>query len=300
MWATQSLEIALPIIFDGKNRLMQMVEISPSPRFYAFQARLANDAVQAYVFLQPEIALPATSPATIYYDGIIVLVGQWPVTVAPVFDDSFARNGTWAGRSFTNLVRNGSAEAAGPRISPAAEAVFKHLAKAHISPSVLLTSLLDIELSGPIYQASVHNVFETFWAKFGWAHVVLPVLWYRAIGIMVIMGLLGWLIPSSIKTSLPSPLKAAGVFLLVASLFVWSITLARGVFSITEPRIYIPVARYAYPVIIPTMTFLTSGWYLLGKRFVSSFMSLVFWLGFLGVLVGTSIIHIYYFYIGRI
>ena len=41
-----------------------------------------------------------------------------------------------------------------------------------------LLGLLDWAYAGGFYKASLVNVFQTFWARFGWNHVGLAPAWY--------------------------------------------------------------------------------------------------------------------------
>ena len=49
-------------------------------------------------------------------------------------------------------------------------------------------------------------------------------------------------------------------FLGVAAIIVWGSAMVRGLSSILQGSYFIPVARYAYPAIIPTMLLLNLGW----------------------------------------
>jgi hypothetical protein len=51
------------------------------------------------------------------------------------------------------------------------------------------------------------------------------------------------------------------LFLGLALIGIWGAAFLRGLSSVLEGRNLIPVARYAYPVIIPTMLILNSGWF---------------------------------------
>jgi len=49
-------------------------------------------------------------------------------------------------------------------------------------------------------------------------------------------------------------------FLGVPHIAIWGTTLLRGADAMIEGASYLPVARYAYPAIIPTMLVLIVGW----------------------------------------
>lgn len=297
VWATTPVKANLPALFNGRTLLTQSVEVSTKPKFYAFQAVLSDEATQAYIVLRPGVM---TDSLTVYYDGVVAAVGEWPLEATPVFDDVSSQAGRWAGLPFTNLARNSSAESAGPWIRPKAEAVFKIFAEAHLSPSVLLTSLLDVEVSGAIYRYTVQTLFRTFWARFGWGHVPVPTPWYWAIAVMAVLGVMG-AVPAlwQLYRLKQWPLNMALIFLALAAALIWSAALLRGLFSLVGPSVYIPTARYAYPAIIPTMGLITVGWWRAGRHLGSGRVGLALWLVFCGLLDVISIHSIYYFYLER-
>ncbi|MBK8418354.1 hypothetical protein [Candidatus Villigracilis saccharophilus] len=80
-------------------------------------------------------------------------------------------------------------------------------------------------------------------------------------------------------------------------------TFLRGISSLIGPEIFIPVARYAYPVIIPTMLMLNAGWleiaYFL-ERWVHLSPRVKLWvyaLFFLGLDLASVYSIAYYYYI---
>jgi len=81
---------------------------------------------------------------------------------------------------------------------------------------------------------------------------------------------------------------------------VWGAALMRGVSWLPE-RLFIPAARYAYPVVIPTLLILTIGWYWWMRRLEQA-LRLPAWIkwavffGFFLVLDVWSLVSVYVFF----
>jgi hypothetical protein len=94
------------------------------------------------------------------------------------------------------------------------------------------------------------------------------------------------------------------LWLALAGMAIWGTVLVRGLLSSLDPVPYIPTARYAYPVIIPTLLLLVAGWsYWPGRRLarnqaLRALRPLVFWLGFLSLDIA-AVTTISVFYSGR-
>jgi hypothetical protein len=111
----------------------------------------------------------------------------------------------------------------------------------------------------PYYTSAIKMLMHTFWARFGWAQVTLvgyrP---YTFLGVFTLLGMVGaiaafWNNRKHIRWEL-------FVFLGLAVVSLWGAALLRGVSSYIDGGYFIPVARYAYPAIIPTMLVLILGW----------------------------------------
>ena len=50
------------------------------------------------------------------------------------------------------------------------------------------------------------------------------------------------------------------MFLGIGLAGIWGQAILRGIYSLIDGNIFIPAARYAYPVIIPTLLVLNVGW----------------------------------------
>lgn len=132
-------------------------------------------------------------------------------------------------------------------------------------PSVTLYYFLDFAGANLFQRNSAQVLFRTFWARFGWGHVPLMQIWpYWIILAAMLAGFLA-AVPAMwrLRKNFPWP---AAAFLGLALLGVWLQTLMRGANYPTQLRaIYYPTARYAFPVIIPTMLLLNLGWHEIGR-----------------------------------
>jgi hypothetical protein len=93
------------------------------------------------------------------------------------------------------------------------------------------------------------------------------------------------------------------LFLGIAMIGVWGQTVVRGTHSLIYPLVFIPGARYTYPVIILTMLVLNTGWLEVAQFFerrlhlASSVKSYVYFFFFLGLDAAALFTVIHYFYI---
>jgi hypothetical protein len=171
------------------------------------------------------------------------------------------------------------------------------------SLSLALGSLLDWRMAGWYYRAAAQNLFRTFWAKFGWGHVplVLPFT-HRPYILLAIFTLAGFV---GVGLALWRRGKTLpwNVFLVlgIALAGIWGQTFLRGISSLTNSFVFIPPARYTYPVIIPTLLVLNVGWleiaHILSRwpRLASGVKFLFSFLLFLGLDIAAllSLIHFY-------
>ena len=155
-----------------------------------------------------------------------------------------------------NRVRNGSAERTWPRIRPIVDEWVKRYTRR--SPSQFLASLLDGRRTAHIYKLAATNLFQSFWARFGWNQIELASGWYWAAGALTLSSGIGALIGWTRLPRLAARAQRVVGLLLAAALLVWLNALLRvhpvGVYTV------IPAARYAYPAVIPSLLALVAGW----------------------------------------
>jgi hypothetical protein len=256
IWASETRAVRTPVLDDGSHRAFQNVTVGPSPTYFSFTTKLSQDAGSIKVILSPadgEIG----EPFSVYYDGIALVKGDIPLANKSC---SFSSDGGmvyWKGQEYTNFIRNPSAERAWPWIRGWVDRRLSGFFPGN--PSQIFVAMLDWRSSIWYFQAAFRQLFQTFWAKFGWAHV--PLLGhkpYRVLGIFTLVGLVGfvpglWRRRRSVSWDIL-------LFLISALVLVWGFTILRGNLSVFGGDVLIPSARYAYPVVIPTMLILTFGW----------------------------------------
>jgi hypothetical protein len=119
IWANKPLQInAMTLTTSDVNskefRQTQAFTIGESPAYYAFSASVPDEATRAWVFLSTA-SQGAVSDVTIYFDGLVMAEGQFPLSESPQWESSGGHSGIWGGQGFSNLIRNPSAETAGLR-----------------------------------------------------------------------------------------------------------------------------------------------------------------------------------------
>ena len=225
------------------------------PAFYAFTFNIGKDESQLYVALAP-FPQERGQDVTVFYDGVVLEEGNGRSTSLPTTPMRAAGVGTWGGHPFSNQVRNGSAEITWPALRPGAD---RWLTKVFpLQPSLALGSLLDPSQAFWYFRGTASYLFQTYWGRFGWGHVRLigrPS--YYVLAAATGLGLLGaGICLIRRRRWLPwDALALLGTVLVLA----WGSTLLRGIGSLVGP-VFIPSARYAYVVIIPTMLLLDGGW----------------------------------------
>jgi hypothetical protein len=300
MWADEPVSALGPSVAESGLIHSQTFEIGIDPVFVAFTGIFSEQVDSLQVALAPFTG--SVSPTTaVYYDGIVLIEGNHSLDKLPVFTNNEGTKGKWAGEYFENLVRNPSANKSWIRIRPQIEIwidrFFPDL------PSLILASLPDWRVSSGYYTATAHNVFQTFWAKFGWGHVPLDVSLvgtrpYRTISFFPLVGLAGAAIALGRRWRIiPFPVL---FFLGAALVIVWGSVMVRGISSISG-RIFIPSARYGFPAIIPSLLLLGMGWMEIlglfrGRFELKPLLRGALYLSFYALLALVSIISIARFY----
>lgn len=259
MWASRPMRVRMPALHTPDQTYAREVEIGTAPAFHALEAAVPPDAGRLWVTLEPHLeASPAA--ATVYYDGLVLARGRRPLDGPPEFTGPDGRGGRWGDRPFTNLLRNPSAEAGWPRFRPWADALGARVLPDGTLPTSLFHSALDPDGTGWYYRLAARSLFEHFWARFAWGQVGLT----GRLPILLLAGytLLGLLGAGMAVIQRRSVLMWDGlIWWLLIVWGVWSAALMRGATYIFVPRVFIPVARYAYPAVLPTVLLLTAGWF---------------------------------------
>ena len=195
-----------------------------------------------------------------YFDGIILVPGDNPQIPPPKCSDVDCEQVSWGEVTFQNLIQNSSVEKSWLSLSMPTRKIIARF-NPITDPTITLSSLLNWQTNQGYLIATAKNLVRTFWAKFGWGHVSLmgskP---YRILAIITgIMVIAAFIRLIRLRKSMPWPIIA---FFAITLLLIWGAALLRGLTSIRwlSNFVYIPVARYAYPAIIPTVLLLNLGW----------------------------------------
>ena len=263
VWSSQPMHMQMPGLScecGGQRQVFTSeIQVGTEPKFFMLTATLPANASYVWVALTPPADMGDVK-GTVFYDGLILVKGERLAHDPPRFEDANGERGVWGEQPFTNLLRNSSAEQAGPGVQSWANEIGTKIMPAWPPsfPSDTLVSLLDWKGAGWYYQATGANLLRTFWAKFGWGHISLagskP---YRALAVVTLLGMAGagWAIWQR-RHVLPWEVL---LLLGLALLGIWIPAVIRGIGSLFGWAL-IPVARYAYPVIIPTVLVLNVGW----------------------------------------
>lgn len=254
IWSDQSITISLPQLVLNKQsqNAEEKIAIGETPKYFSYTVKIPEVADVGWVYLNAS-DLPAS--LQVYYDGLVLSVGEYPVGVVPLFTDMKGRVGSWNGKGFENLLRNGSAETALPIVS---EGIAIWMSKRYLNAGYFW-SLFDFEGSKSYLLTSLRRMVQTFWGYFGWAHVPLMggeriYLLFSAFTIVAIFGILAKLISDVRKANW----KVGVIFTLVIFGQLW-LTIMRHAGSWFSAPMY-PVARYFFPAILPFSIGLCWGW----------------------------------------
>ncbi|MBE3039175.1 MAG: DUF2142 domain-containing protein [Chloroflexi bacterium] len=307
IWSSQPMRAQMPGLSCDCGGQLQVftreIQVGTEPRFYMLTATLPANARYVWVALTPPADMEEVQ-GTVFYDGLVLVKGERLAHDPPRFEDANGERGVWGEQPFANLLRNSSAEQAGPGVQSWANEIGTKILPAWPPsfPSDILVSLLDWKGAGWYYWESGTNMLRTFWAKFGWGHVPLagskP---YRVLAVVTLLGMAGagW---ATWRRRHALPWEVL-LLLGLALLGIWVPAILRGIGSLFGWA-FIPSARYAYSVIIPTLLVLNVGWLeilrLLGRWLrMAPKVQIAAYLLFFVALDALSILTITRFYYGR-
>jgi len=298
IWSTKKIEAYLPVVTDGVGVYEQSIAIDKKPTWYSFIVTINENASQIQVHLRSPVLQNNSGKIDVYYDGIVLLPGDFSQFIAPVFLDNQANSFTWNNEIRKNYIRNGSAEKPWPWVRPQFERlVQKYPWLAHLSPSIYVSAFFDWERTGWIYRISAVRIFQTFWGRFGWAHIPLSQIWYWILFLVTILAGIANLF--SLKRIISNHLSSWNVAILwlnLSMIVLWGIVLTRGLFTANQDHVFIPSARYGFPVMIPTILILSAGWYIMLKH-LRTLKTPLFFVLFI-VLDFSSILTVVHYYSG--
>lgn len=269
MWANQPAVVESPIVGVNDESFSYPVELGTQPRFFALEFTLPERRFnRTNIRLDPKSS-EATPGLVVYYDGLVLAEGKRPADQTPFFTSPDGSHGAWGEEPFTNLLRNGSGEISGPRMRSWVDRLSAEFVLDELQPSLILTFLTDVAGAGYTYSSMAERLFRTFWGYFGWGHIPMTgAKPYRLMLAATLLGLVGafvWIVLSLVKNRKSFPWSAV-IFLLAVLSLAWGAPFLRGAIYLTRDRLFLPVARYGYVAIIPTLLILVTGWMtLIGK-----------------------------------
>ena len=257
IWASEPLEIRTPYLWIDGSFTPQLIQITTKPTFIVQTEFIPDDAESILLVLTP-LQSGFDRPVSIYYDGLVLTRGEFAPGEPPSFFSPTGEDGEWGGRNFANLLRNPSAEKTWLTIKPA---VLQSLSSRSAISPYALPAMQDTQMTSALYRRTIRNLFQSFWARFAWNQIALPVSWYSSLALLTATGVLG-AVAGGYKRWKTKCLRwkfAVSWFTLAAGL-VWLAALVRQNLPFWGLNLFIPGARYAYPAIIPTTFILAGGW----------------------------------------
>jgi hypothetical protein len=250
IWASQPVEISTPILTTASQSNSQPISVNQSPQFFAFSTVLPEGTDRIWIRIAPKI--PGEARVDVFYDGLFLVEGSLTSQTKITYKDINANQIGWDESIKDNYIKNGSAERAGLRLHPLIDKIGSKILPDRGRVSYISTSFFDRAGSSDLYQKSLARLFRTFWAEFGWGHISLSPAWlYVLLFAVMLIGIVGFVI-NMLRTRRYYPWDVMFIFGL-ALVLSWGMTFVRGAIYLDLPGNYVPVARYSYPVIIPTM-----------------------------------------------
>jgi hypothetical protein len=233
-----------------------VLEVTSKPEFRRFTFNVPGNAVSAAIYVQQTgHGLPNNH---VFVDGIVLAPGSF--TGTPDFADAGGARGTWDSRTFTNLVRNPSAEADALQIRRSVDlATAVPLSKAGISLDATLAMIQDGGGTGWYYRGAVTTLFRTFWDSLAGDKAVVPsttisyFLFLLTAAALVGAILRLWTRRATVRWDIVG-------FLAVALVLPWLLALTRGSADVLRGSALYPWARYAFPAILPSALLICAGW----------------------------------------
>jgi hypothetical protein len=293
LWASEPVEARLISLWVDGIQDEEIIKLSTTPKFYTISGSIQKSAERIKVVINPFLVRPDHT-ITIFFDDIVLTNGMFLEDKEIVYKSEDDKYGEWGGQVFKNLVRNPSADRNWLTIKPG---ILNNIREFTNLPDYAISAIQDTQFTSNFYTASAKNLFKTFWAIFGWNHVKIPPGWYYFLLGITIAGILNgfsYLLKSWGKYNLRWKLSV--FWLGFGTGTIWFAAIARTSLPFWNSSLFIPAARYAYPVILPTMMIIMSGLLFLGKSPRSQKWGSFFLITILVILDIVSIFSIYRFY----
>lgn len=265
MWADKPIRARMPVLHDATEAYSELVQLREEPAFFAYEVQLPENIERAWISITPRPGKKSPS-ALIYLDGLVMTEGKYATSQPPQFADPEGRTGTWDGQPFRNLLRNGSAEKNWTGIRPWFNILGTNYFPQYARPSFILSYFQDWQGVGWHAKLIAAQLFRSLWGIFGWGNVdFLGAKPYRIFLAFFLVGTTGGLLWFwQNKKRIPWELV---FFITLVLVLVWGSAFIRGISHLPANRLALPVARYAYPAIIPTMLIPAVGWLTISRFF---------------------------------
>ena len=250
-------QIQAPVLHS--ESFAETIAFNPSrePEFVSYEVFIPQDTVRLWLALAPR-RRDRDRVVQVYYDGLVLVEGRFSAQ-PPAFTDSKADTVSWDGQVLLNHVRNPGFELAWLEVRHPFDSLFAQILPDSTRPNVILSGLTDPSGSWWLYRQAASNLSETFWARFGWGHVRLPLeALYNLLTVASLSGLAASAYFTVRRLTEIWP-RAILLFSITASV-VWGAAFVRSAIYVFMPSPFLPAARYAYPAIIPTVILFSLGW----------------------------------------
>lgn len=261
MWAERPTEAHLPsLVVTSPGGIITYggsapASLSTQPQFFSIAFQVPDGAGRSMLFLQPFPNAAAPNLPRVYYDNLMLVVGELNSAPESVKEDIVV----WQGQGFTNLLRNPSAERAW--FGSALEKYLGPLPIPIFNWSATLATIQDTQATGAFLTRIREQLFTTFWAQPAKNYVTLlggrrtVFILYIVTG-LALLGFAGALWRNRKTIHWPASFSL-GLFALI----LWFQTIIRGTSELYNPNEFIvPYARYAMPAIAGTVLMLCVGW----------------------------------------
>lgn len=270
------------------------VTVTTAPTFVAWTFDVPTNVSNIQYALQGTQLNEDEQPLRIMLDRPFLADGAFPTGVEPTFDDASATRGSWAGKAWTNLLRNPSGRQPAPRPKPWLDRLLARVLPR--PPAQMIMGMFDAGLTWPHIQRVVApDLLRGTFTGFAWAHIGLfGNQWRWIFGGVVLVALAGCLRWFAQRAQGNPTLRPALLFLLIAALLAWGNALI-WVLPMLWSRPPVAAARYTFPAMIPLVLALVAGWWALWPRRYRTYGTLVL-LCWLLILNGISVWTIRSFY----
>ncbi len=241
------------------------VTLTSTPTFVRLIYTIPQETAVLHAALFANPVETSGLPLRIFLDGAMLLEGEFRELSTPTFEDAAGQVVLWNGRRARNLLRNPSGEAAWPRLRPSIDRLL--LPYARRSPSQTVSALFDWRRTAPIMLGdAVPEVIDSYFGRLGWGNVrSTGRMLSQALRVLVFASLFGSVTWLARGRSRQREMYAAVVVLGVAAVLGWAGAITRPLPMLRAVEA-LPLARYSFPVAIPTVLMLVGGWCVLWPR----------------------------------